>query len=298
MPKTGTTYLDPLTLSTIGSLELVAQTVVEGFIAGLHQSPYQGQSVEFTEHRPYFPGDEIRRIDWKAYAKSDKFLVKQYEEETNLKAYLLLDTSSSMAYGGDSKKGLSKLEYGKYLIASLTYLMLQQRDGVGFVGFKEKIEDFIPPRANPAHLKAIISNLRESTPQGETNFSQVSSELAERIKRRGLVIVVSDLINNQEEIIQSLRLLKAQKHEVIVFQIIHPDELNLPFHGYFRFEDPESNNLLNSDSGKLRSEYKQKINSRLDFFKNNFVNYNIDYVLLNTTTPLDEALFHYLHSRA
>ena len=292
--ETSKTYLDPLILASIGSLELVARTVVEGFVAGLHQSPYQGQSVEFTEHRPYFPGDEIRRIDWKAYAKSDKYLVKEYEEETNLKAYLLLDTSASMEYGD---KKLTKLEYAKFAAASLGYLMLRQRDGVGLVRFSDYIEDYIPPRASPGHLEAIISSLQKSHASGKTNFTQCCAELAERIKRRGLVIVISDLIDDPDKVITSLKLLHAQKHEVIVFHIVHPDEMELPFRGYTRFENPEIKSLLHTDPAKLRQDYKEAINKRLEHFRTQCINYHLDYMRLGTDEPLDYALSFYLQSR-
>ena len=288
------TYLDPLILASIGSLELVARTVVEGFVAGLHQSPYQGQSVEFTEHRPYFPGDEIRRIDWRAYAKSDKYLVKEYEEETNLKAYILLDTSSSMEYGD---KKITKIEYGKYIAASLGYLMLRQRDGVGLVRFSDSIEDYIPPRASPNHLEAIISSLQKSKPEGKTNFTACCAELAERIKKRGLVIVISDLIDDPDSVIRSLKLLHAQKHEVIVFQIVHPDEIELPYRGYTRFEHPEIKSLLHTDPAKLRQDYKKAIEARLEYFRTQCINYHLDYMRMDTNKPLDYALSFYLQSR-
>ena len=212
-------FFDPLVLSRLTNMELIARLVVEGFISGLHKSPYHGFSVEFAEHRQYMPGDEIRSIDWKVYGKSDKFYVKEYEEETNLKSYLILDMSSSMGY---SSGAVSKLEYGSYLVASLAHLMLRQRDAVGLITFDEDITHFIPPRGNTIHIHNILKRLGSLTPGGETDTRKVFHALAERIKRRGLIIIISDFLDDPETILLGLKHFRHRKHEVIAFHLLDP----------------------------------------------------------------------------
>ena len=286
-------YLDPAALSKIGGLELVARLVVEGFISGLHKSPYQGYSVEFAEHRQYSPGDEIKHIDWKVYAKSDRFYVKRFEEETNLRAYILLDCSGSMGYGD----GISKLDYACYLAASLAYLMLRQRDSVGLVAFDEGIRRYIPPRGEPSHLHVITTALEEAEPGGETSVAGAIHQLATRLKRRGLIILISDLLDEPEEVIKGLKLLRHRKHEVIVMHVLHPHELELPFEGMTIFRDPETGRTLKADPSAIRGEYRRRVEEFIRAYKTGCGANYIDYVLMNTSTPFDHALSAYLSRR-
>lgn len=288
-------YLDPIVLSSIGSLELVARLVVEGFISGLHQSPYRGFNVEFTEHRPYSPGDEIRHIDWHAYAKVDRFLVKQFEEETNLRAYLLLDSSRSMGYGGKGR--LPKIEYAKVLCASLAYLMLMQRDGVGLVAFSDRVQQYVPPRAKASHFEAITDSLAAGELGQDTRFEPVLAGVAERIRRRGLVMVASDLIDEPAVVLKGLRHLRHLKHDLILFHILDPDEIELPFRGSVRFRDPESQGELLTDPGRLLEDYQERIQAFIQTYRDGAVEIGIDYVLLRTSDPLDRALAAYLAGR-
>lgn len=292
------TYLDPNAISRLGGLELAARLVVEGFISGMHKSPYQGFSVEFVEHRQYMPGDEIRYIDWKVYGKSDRFYIKKFEEETNLKSYIILDTSGSMGFKSDkSSEKLTKLEYGCYLTASLTYLMLKQRDSVGLVTFDDKIKKYIPPRNGPSHLHAIISELESSTPGEETNISSTFHELAQRIFRRGLVIIISDLIDDPETVLRSLKHFRHKKHEVIVFHILDPAELTFPFSGPIIFKDLETNKQLSVEAEFLKNEYLARIRKLISEYKNGCNASLIDYVQMDTSVPFDYALSVYLSKR-
>jgi len=288
-------YLDPVVLSSIGSLELLARMVVEGFISGLHQSPYRGFNVEFTEHRPYSPGDEIRHIDWRAYAKVDRFLVKQFEEETNLRAYLLLDCSRSMNYQGKGR--IAKIDYAKMLCASLAYLMLLQRDSVGLITFSNVIEQYVPPRAKAAHLEAITDGLGQTVATPDTCLNSVLADVAERIRRRGLVVVVSDLIDEPDSVLKGLQHLHHMKHDLILLQVLDPDEIELPFRGVVRFHDPESQDELLTDPGRLQDEYRRRMDAFVQAYRNGAAEIGVDYVLLRTSEPLDRALAHFLANR-
>jgi uncharacterized protein (DUF58 family) len=315
-------YLDPGAISRLAGMELVARLVVEGFISGMHKSPYQGFSVEFVEHRQYMPGDEIRYIDWKVYAKSDRYYVKKFEEETNLKSYLLLDTSGSMAFKGDEQEiksrigkrrakneeqenpssisqntNLSKLEYGCYLAASLAYLMLKQRDSVGLVVFDDQMRSYIPPRQGPKHLHALMSELESVIPGRETNISATFHELAQRIVRRGLVIIISDLLDDPEQVLRSLKHFRHKKHEVIVFHILDPTEIKFPFDGPIIFRDLETHDQLSVEAEFLRDEYMRQMKKLLDDYKNGCRASSIDYVQMDTSVPFDYALSLYLSMR-
>lgn len=289
-------YLDPLALSRIGNLELVARLVVEGFVTGLHKSPYQGFSVEFSEHRQYMPGDEIRHIDWKVFGKSDRYYVKKFEEETNLRVYLVLDASRSMAYQFDDNN-LSKLQYGCCLAASLTHLMLQQRDSVGLVTFDRKIRDYIPPRGVPTHLQAIISKLTETVAGDETDLSKVLSDLAKRIERRGLVIVISDLLDRPGEVLSALKHFRHRKHEVIVFHLLDSAEKSFPFQGSIAFQDMETGQQVTTQAESIKSSYLAQLKSCIQNYERGCGANMIDYVQIDTTTPFDQALAAYLSNR-
>lgn len=287
-------YLIPEVLSRLKGMELKARLVVEGFLIGLHKSPYRGFSVEFAEHRPYMPGDEIRRIDWKIYGKTDRFYVKEYEEETNLKAYIILDASASMAFRSDR---IDKLEYGCYLAASLAYLLLKQKDSVGLCIFDTKMRTYIPPRSASNHIHNLLKELDRVEPGSETDLSSTFHQLAEKIRRRGLIIVISDLLDDPEKVLRGLKHFRHKKHEVIVFHILDPWEVDFPYEEPSLFRDMESNEKLVVEPESLRGEYKRKVESFVNYYKSECRNSLIDYVSLNTSTSFDRALFSYLIKR-
>jgi len=292
------TYLDPNALSRLAGMEISARLVVEGFISGMHKSPYQGFSVEFVEHRQYMPGDEIRYIDWKVYGKSDRFYIKKFEEETNLRCYIILDTSGSMGFKSDkSSNSLSKLEYGCYLSASLTYLMLKQRDSVGLVTYDDKLKTYIPPRNGVSHLHAIISELEKANPGKETNISLTFNELAQRIVRRGLVIIISDLLDDPANVLRSLKQFRHKKHEVIVFHILDPAELAFPYDGYIQFRDLETQSQMTVEAEFLKNEYLRRMRQLINEYKKGCNEGSIDYVQMDTSEPFDHALSVYLSKR-
>ncbi|MFB3041946.1 MAG: DUF58 domain-containing protein [Candidatus Poribacteria bacterium] len=294
--RTSHRYLDPVALSRLGGMELVARLVVEGFITGLHKSPYQGFSVEFAEHRQYMPGDEIRYIDWKVYGKSDRYYIKKFEEETNLRAYILLDISASMNYKYD-EKSLTKFEYGCYLAASLTYLMLKQRDSVGLALFDTHIREYIPPRGAATHLNAIMTVLENAQPGNETSISVIFNELAKRIVRRGLIIVISDLLDEPSEVLSAIKHLRHRKHEVIVLHLLDKAELTFPFEGPVVFRDMETGRMLPTQSETLRAGYIEQLNGFIQEYRRGCGASQIDYVQINTATPFDYVLSSYLSRR-
>lgn len=288
-------YLNPEVVSKLASMELKARLVVEGFIVGLHRSPYHGFSVEFAEHRQYMPGDDFRHIDWKVYGKSDRFYIKQFEEETNLKAYILLDASNSMGYKSD---GISKLEYGSYLAASLTYLMLRQQDAPGLLVYDEKIRSYIPPRGAQSHITPILRRLNDTVPSSGTDSAVAFHELADRIKRRGLIIVISDLLDDPEKFLLGLKHFRHRQHEVIVFQVLDPFERSFAYGAEARFKDMESSRELLTDPWQIRKEYLARMEEYLETISRACRDSQIDYHLLDTSVPFDKALFGYLAKRS
>ncbi len=287
-------YLKPEVVSRVRKLDLIARLVVEGFMIGLHRSPYHGFSVEFAEHRQYMPGDEIKHLDWKVYAKTERYYIKKFEEETNLKCYLLLDTSASMGY--QSAK-ISKLQYGTYLAAALTYLMLQQQDAVGLVTFDQKIQTYLPPKAVNSYLKQILFELYNCHSSRRTNVGKTFHEMAERIKRRGLIIVLSDLFDDPATILSGLKHFRHNKHEVIVFHILDPQERKFDFHGDILFEDMETKEQLNTQPVHILKDYRREFNHYLTQFRRECRENQIDYILMDTAEPFDKALFEYLVKR-
>lgn len=288
-------YFDPKVLAGISNLYLRARWVVEGIMSGVHRSRAKGFSVEFEEHREYSPGDEIRRIDWKALGKFDRYFIKEYEDETNLRAYLLLDASGSMDYASD---GVSKFDYGCTLAASLAYLILKQQDAAGLVTFSNRIESFIPPRAKRDYLTQILHALEKRGPAGETNVGRILEDIAGQIKRRGLVILVSDLLDEPAEILKGLRLFRFKGNDVIVFHLLDPAELDLPFDGNILFEDLEETNLkVVADPRTIRKTYQAVVNEFISDMRKQCQNDAIDYQLISTSTPLDQALASYLSWR-
>jgi len=288
-------YLDPAGLHRVGNMELVAKQVVEGFLTGRHRSPYHGFSVEYLDHRAYTPGDEIRNLDWKIVARSDKYYVKLYEEETNLRAYILLDCSSSMQFSSGDQ---SKLSWGSYLAAALTYLLLRQNDAVGLVEFDKGVRKFIPPRAHPAQFRRILDSLDDVQPGGETDVGAVLHEAAERTKRRGLIIVISDLIDNEESIASGLGHFRHNNHEVIVFHTMDPAELEFPYDRLTRFKDMEGAGRVVANPKSLRRRYLSRINQFTDTVKRDCFERRISYELCNTSQPYDKFLAAYLDKRS
>jgi len=314
-------YLDPLVISKLSNLELKAKFVVEGFISGLHQSPFHGFSVEFTEHRQYMPGDDLKYLDWKVLGRTDKYFIKQFEDETNLRLYLILDSSKSMSFcsaripdsparklkGLFSKKtksqekkdtdGLTKLEYATYLAASLALLSHFQKDAGGLVVYDEFIKTYIPPRATNQNLKEILVRLSDIVPSGKTNTASSLNDLAERIRKRGLVIIFSDLFDNQDEIIKALKHFRYNKNEVLVFHILDPYEIYFAIDSPVVFRDMETHKELLTQPLSVVNYYSEAMQSFIEKYKKSFLADNIDYVLLSTETTFDVALFKYLNKR-
>ena len=291
-----TSYLDPEVVSRLSRLDLVARLVVEGFITGLHRSPYHGFSVEFSEHRPYMPGDSLRDLDWKAYAKSDRLYIKQYEEETNLKSYLLLDISGSMNF--QSGGPWNKFRYASSLTAALAYLMLKQRDAVGLMLFHERITSYIPPRSVQSHLQVLLKKIDQVQPAADTRMGPAFDDLAERISRRGLVVVLSDLLDDPDAVLQGLRHFRHRGHEVVVFHILDPRERDLDFRRethFYDLEDPDQR--LTTQPWHIQREYRQLMDEMVRTYHLQCAEARIDYVLLDTMTPFDVALSNYLAQR-
>lgn len=287
-------YLKPEVIAKLKRIDLKARLVVEGFLTGLHKSPFKGFSVEFAEYRSYLPGDELKRVDWKVYAKTDRFYIREYEEETNLKAYLLLDCSGSMAY---ASAGVSKLEYASCLAAALSYLLLKQKDSVGLVTFAHRLENYIPPRSTPAHLRVLLHTIDRLRPAGTTNVAQTFHMLAERIKRRGLIVVLSDLLDDREQVVNALRHFRHRKHEVIVFQILDPNERHFLFKGPAVFRDLETQRELILDPRAVRREYQSSFAQFFDEFRRRCGESMIDFHSVTSDTPFDRALLAYLEKR-
>jgi uncharacterized protein (DUF58 family) len=288
-------YFDPDGLSRVGNMELVARRVVEGFLTGRHRSPYHGFSVEYLDHRAYTPGDEIRAIDWRLLARTDKYFVKLFEDETNLRAYILLDCSRSMAFQSGK---LSKLEYGCYLAAALSYLMLHQNDAVGLVTFDDSVRQFLAPRARPTQFRRILELLEPVAGEGDTDVGAILHQVAERIRRRGLVIVISDLIDNEAKIANGLQHFRHDRHEVIVFQVMDNAELSFPYDRITRFKDIEGSGRVVANPKSLRSRYLARLQAFLDNLQSACHERGISYNLANTQQPYDQFLAAYLEKRS
>ena len=286
--------LTPDIISRLNNLSLKARFVVEGFIVGLHKSPYHGFSVEFSEHRAYGAGDEIRHVDWKLWGKTDRFFIKQFEEETNLKSYLLVDQSLSMTY---KSKKMTKLEYAQILAASLGYLMLKQQDAVGLTLFDDRIRVNIPARSKRSHLNIILSQMQNIIAGPETTIAPVLHKTAEAIKKRGLIILISDLFDDPDKVLSGLQHFRYKGHEVVVFHVLDPQELTLDFTQRTRFRDMESGEEIVTDPWHIQSDYQKSMEQFCDYIKSNCRQKNIDYVQLSTDLPLDMALSEYLIKR-
>lgn len=289
-------YLNPSVISKLNSLELKARLIVEGFMVGLHKSPYHGFSVEFSEHRPYMQGDSLKDIDWKVYGKTERFFIKQYEEETNLKSYILLDTSRSMDYS--SEGNISKLEYASTLVAGLSYLMFRQQDAVGLSLYSEQINKYLPPKASKSYLQEILKSLTEAKASNKTNTASSLNSIAEKIKRRGLVIIVSDLFDDITSVLTALKHFRYKKNEVIVFQILDSQERNFAFGNDAIFKDMETEDEITTQPYQIQKAYKEAMTEFVSRIKAECLNSNIEYNLIETSMPFDKALFSYIQKRS
>ena len=287
-------FLDPAVVARLGTLELKARAVVEGLLSGLHRSPFKGFSVEFAEYRQYLPGDDLSSIDWKVYARTDRHYIKKFEEETNVECHLLLDISASMGYGS---RGITKLEYGALLASSLAFLMNRQRDAVGLTTFDDAIVTMVPPSARPSHLRSLLVALDRATLGHRTDVSKPLHLLADRIGKRGLVVFISDLLDEPEHIVHGLRHFRFRGSEVIVFHLIDPAELTFPFERAARFRDVELGDEVMAVPSVVREDYLNALHSAVDRYKRELGSEGIDYRLIDTSTPLEFALISYLSTR-
>ena len=287
-------FLQPETVALLNSMALRARMIVEGYIIGHHRSPYHGFSVEFAEHRAYGSGDEIRHIDWRLYGKTDRLYVKRYEEETNLRSHLILDTSRSMQYTSGE---VTKLQYGNYLVAALSYLMINQQDAVGLAQFDDKLRSFIHPKSIPGHLNTLLSHLDDETAGNDTQIEPVLHKMAERIKKRGLVVLISDLFDDPENIMSGLKHFRHNKQEVIVFHILDRKELDFDFNSRTKFLDMETGEEITTEPWHIRSNYNDLIKDLQDYYRSECRQHRIDYVSLFTDQNLDIGLTEYLNKR-
>ncbi len=286
---------DPTSLAKYGRLALVARSLVEGFLTGAHKSPYKGFSVEFAEHRQYYPGDEIRHIDWRAYGKTDRYYIKEFEEETNLRAHLLVDASGSMAYKGAHP---SKFEYAQYVAASLAYLMLHQRDAVGLVTHDTKVRQIIKPKASSKHLLHLLRTLEGTAPGGETSLAPIWHGLAGEIKRRGLIVILSDCFDQLPALMRALQHFRHERHEILLFHVLAPEEMEFPFKKWTQFRNLEvAGHRLLVDPQRLRKEYLRNFHDFCKQLRDQAGQMQIDYHLLRTDEPVDRALGAYLTRR-
>lgn len=289
-------YLDPAVVARLAHLDVRARLVVEGFIAGMHRSPFHGFSVEFAEHRPYMPGDPLKNLDWKVLAKSDRYLVKQYTEETNLRAHLLLDLSGSMGFRSP-RAAMSKLEYARSLAAALAYLMLLQQDAVGVLTMTDEARTFVPARSVRSHLDVVLKALSAGEPGGRTRLGPALHGLAERIKRRGLIVLISDLMDRPSEVLSGLQHFRHRHHEVIVFHVLDPDEIEFPYADTATFVDLESGARLTTEPWEIARRYRAQLEAWRGHYARVCRERLIDVVPLDTRTPFDRALLAYLEKR-
>ncbi len=287
-------FLHPEAIKRIGRLDLRARHIVEGFLSGMHRSPYFGQSVEFLQHREYVVGDDLRHVDWKVWARQDRLYIKQFEEDTNLRCTLLVDTSNSMRYGNGA---LNKYEYACTIAASLAYLLFQQQDAVGCISFDDKVRRRVPIRSKRNHIFSIIDALDNDQPQDKTDMQGVLSQVAESLPKRGMIVLVSDLLADTEGTIRGLKMLRQRGHDVLIFHVMDDDELEFPFTGPTRFEGLEIEQFLNCNPRALREGYLEALDEFLDTVRRQSARNRIDYALIRTSDSLAAVLAHYLTSR-
>ncbi len=288
-------YLRPETVAQLGSMELRARLVVEGFITGMHRSPFHGFSAEFSEHRQYRLGDELKYIDWKIYGRSNRFYVKQYEDETNLRAMICVDMSASMTYA--SQGHISKFQYATYLAAALSYLVLQQRDAAGIALYNTEVTTFLPSRSKTSYIQALLNALETATPAEATGTAASLHNIAERISRRGLVIIISDLFDDPQQVLQSLKHFRHNNHDVLVMHVMDPREVDFDLGASAVFKDMETGNEITTQPTQLRNSYRVAVEEFCDTIKRGCHMQNVDYVRITTDTPFDVALREYLVKR-
>jgi uncharacterized protein (DUF58 family) len=293
---TTSAFLDPHILAKVHGLELRARRIVEGYVAGLHRSPYRGFSNEFAEHREYAPGDDLRYVDWKVFGKTDRFYLKQFEAETNLLCYLLLDTSESMTYQGPGAP-LSKLAYAQCAAAALAYLVLHQHDAVGLATFDQEVRRLLRPSSNPTQLKELLRVMEETTAARKTRTGPIFHDLAERFVRRGIVIVLSDLFDDVDAMLSGLKHFRHRQHDVIIFQVLDPAELDFPFQQVTLFKGLESEGNIVTEPRSLRAAYQQEVQSFLKRLRTGCRAQQIDYLTVRTDQPLDTVLTAFFASR-
>ncbi len=284
-------------LEGLGHLELVARGIVEGFVIGIHGSPKRGFSAEFAENRPYALGDDIRYMDWKVYARSDRLFIKRFKEETSLRATILLDASASMGWVSDPERYATKLEYARLLAASISLLLMRQGDATGLVTFDNDIRGHLPPAGTRRHWRRLVADLERAEPGGETNAGSALREVAGRLHRRGLVILISDLLVDPDSTRLALRYLQHRGHNVMIFHILDPGEKELPAAGEAVFFDPETGDELAANSAALRSEYRQAVKKVIRQWRRNAISWGADYALVSTDAPLGLTLRHFLRQR-
>jgi uncharacterized protein (DUF58 family) len=288
----GTSFIDPKALARIDSLELLARTVVEGFINGLHRSPNLGASMDFAEHRAYMPGDDLRRIDWRLFGRSDRYFVKEFEADTNTNLLLLLDVSASMGYASGP---ISKLQYAKFLASCLGYFSSRQRDRVGLATFENTIVDYVPPAAK--HLPIVLQTIARAKPEGQSNIDAALRAVAEHARRRQIVVIISDLYDDPERVVRAVASLRNRGNDLIVLQVLDPAELDLPFDDAANFEDMETGEAIPVVPSLLRDQYRTLVREHTAALRRLMREERIDYALFNTAQPLDHALFAYLADR-
>jgi uncharacterized protein (DUF58 family) len=288
----GARFVDPVVLARVGNLEVVSRSVVDGFINGLHRSPYFGASVDFAEHRGYTPGDDIRRVDWRLFARTDRFYVKEYEADSNSNFAVLLDVSKSMAFGS---QGITKLDYARMLAGCLTYLVHRQRDRVGLVTFDEDVVEHVPPSAK--HMEVVLHVLDKVTPTRPGKLGPPLKKLAEHFGRRGLLVLVSDLYEEPQAVLDAVSPLRFRGHDLIVFHVLDPAEIDFTYDEASAFEDLESGEQIPIVPEALAEKYRELMRTHIEALTSKFSELRIDYALLNTSRPLDYALFNYLSMR-
>jgi uncharacterized protein (DUF58 family) len=288
----GARFVDPTILSRIGNLELLARTVVDGFINGLHRAPFFGASIDFAEHRGYVAGDDIRRVDWRVYARTDRYYVKQYEADTNTNVTVLFDISRSMRFASGT---VSKLEYGSYLAACLTYLATRQRDRVGIITFDEDIVTHVPPSAK--HFDMVLHTLDRAKPERPGHLSAPLTKMAEHFKRRGILLLISDFYDEPDAVLEAIKPLKFLGNDLIVFHVLDPQEIRFDYEDASAFEDLESREQIPVVPQSFREQYRKLIQEHIAALRTRFSEQRIDYALIDTSEPLDRAMFSYLSSR-
>ncbi len=300
MAETAKSPIDPEIINRVAKLDLRARLVVEGYVSGVHKSPYKGFSVEFAEHRQYAPGDDLRYLDWKVFGKTDRYYIKQYEEETNLVCHVLLDTSESMDFGTIPREagGVSKFDYARTIAAALAYLIVGQHDAVGLTTFDAKVQKVLPPGSHGGHLRRVFETIEKARPGGRTQFASVLAQVSDQIRKRGLVVLVSDLVGDVDDVLRGLRRLRGHKHDVIVLQVLDPAECDFPFDQMTLFEGLEEFPDLLADPKSLKKTYLDHLDDFRKRLRAGCLAERIDVVEMNTRTPLDVALTTYLAHRA